>query len=167
MAVDASRPGAPEEPCLRHGDGYDTSPPKGCLTADENKARFCSSLSCAQEGCDDARIATTVEYSQDYEGFFIRCVRDQKIPYGMKAQGLGSQIGTAVAQLREGDEGANRFMDFLKNTVSGAGTVGSDEFPNFVYVCERVWMENKPAHERRRPGLFWRSRSKAASPSMG
>ena len=34
------------------------------------------SFSVAQESSDDARIAATVEYGQDDEGFFIRCVSD-------------------------------------------------------------------------------------------
>jgi len=37
-----------------------------------------------------------------------------------------------MTRLRKGDERANRFIDFLKNTVSSARIVGSDIFPNFV-----------------------------------
>jgi hypothetical protein len=73
-----------------------------------------------------------MEYGQNEKWFFIRRVYDHEIPYGMKTQGSRSEIGTVVAHLRKGDEGANRFIDFLKNTVSGAGIVGGDIFPNFV-----------------------------------
>ena len=68
----------------------------------------------------------------DKEWFFIRSVHDQKIAYGMKTQRSGSQIGAAMTRLRKGDERANRFIDFLKNTVSGARIVDSDIFPYFV-----------------------------------
>jgi hypothetical protein len=61
------------------------------------------SFSITQEGCDDARIAATVKYGQDKEGFFIRSVHDQKIAYGMKTQRSRSQIGASVAYLRKGD----------------------------------------------------------------
>jgi hypothetical protein len=108
------------------------------------------SFSLTQKGGDDAGIAATVEYGQDNKGFFIRRVRNQKIPNGMKTQWSRSQIGAAVTHLRKGDESTNRFMDFLKNTVSGIRVVGSDEFPDFVQVSERVWMENKSDHEPRR-----------------
>jgi hypothetical protein len=66
---------APEEPCLRHGDEYDTSPQNGVA-----QHWIYDSYSPAQKGCDYARIATTVKYGQDKEWFFIRCVHDQKIP---------------------------------------------------------------------------------------
>lgn len=90
------------------------------------------SLSITQEGRDNTRIAATVEYGQDKEWLFIRRVHDQKISYGMKTQRPRCQIGAAVAHLWEGDEGANRFIDFLKNTASCAGIVGGDIFPDFI-----------------------------------
>jgi len=122
----------------------------GTITSLSNMPGFCSSVSSAQDGCHDPRIAATVEYSQDNEGFFIWCVRDQKIPYRMKPQWPRSKVGTTVTLLRKGDEGTNRLMDFLKNTVSSAQIVRCDEFPDFVEVCESVWVEDKPAHEWRR-----------------
>ncbi len=137
------------------------------FTAHEKKAGFCSSVSSAQDGCHDPRIAATVEYSQDNEGFFIWCVRDQKIPYRMKPQWPRSKVGTTVTLLRKEDEGTNRLMDFLKNAVSSAQIVRCDEFPDFLEVCESVWVENKPAHEWRRSSLLRCSRLKASSPSMG
>ena len=116
---------------------------------------------------DDARVAATVKYRQDKKGFFIRRVGNQEIPYGMNTQRPGSQIGTAVTQLRERDESLNRFKDCFKNAVSSDGIVSGDVFPNFVEVCKRLWMENKSAHAPRRSLLFWRSWLKAASPSTG
>jgi hypothetical protein len=50
----------------------------------------------------------------------------------MKTQRSRSQIEALVAQLREGDQSANSFLDFIENTVSGARIVSSDVFPNFV-----------------------------------
>src|SRR5712692_6552193 len=93
-------------------------------------SQFRSSLSCTQEGCDNPGIAATVEHSHDKEGFFIRGVRNQKIAQGLKTQRLQSQIRTDVALLRKWDEGANRFLDFPKDTVGSTWTVGSDVFPN-------------------------------------
>jgi hypothetical protein len=93
--------------------------------------QFCSSLSCTQEGGDNAGIAATVEYGHDKEGFFIRGVRNQKIPHELKTQRPRSQIRTEVAQLREWDESANRFLDLPKDTVGSSWTIGSDVFPNF------------------------------------
>jgi hypothetical protein len=108
-----------------------------------------------------------VEYGHDKEGFFFRDVRNQKIPHELKTQRPRSQIRTDVAQLREWDEGANRFLDLPKDTIGSVWTIGSDVFPNFSKICERVRMENKSAHERRRSWLFWRNWSNACSPSMG
>ena len=48
----------------------------------------------------------------------------------MKAQRSRSQIEALVTQLREGNQSANGFLDFIKNTISGAGIVGSDIFLN-------------------------------------
>ena len=42
------------------------------------------SLSFAEEGCDDAGIAATMEYGNDDKRFFLRCVSDQKVPHGVK-----------------------------------------------------------------------------------
>jgi hypothetical protein len=44
-----------------------------------------------------------------------------------------------MAQMREGNKGANSFVDFLQNTVRSTQIVGSNEFPNFVEVCEGIW----------------------------
>jgi hypothetical protein len=90
------------------------------------------SFSVAQDGCDDAGASATVKDGQDKEWVFIRRIHPQKIPYRVKTQRSRSQIGALVAHLREGDQGADRFLDFLKNTVSCAGIVGSDIFPYFV-----------------------------------
>jgi len=56
--------------------------------------------------------------------------------------------------LGEGQEGAYRFVDFVNNAVSGVEIVSGDKFPNFVEIRERVRMENKTAHARRRSRLF-------------
>ena len=77
--------------------------------------RFHSSLSCTQEGCDDPGIAATVEHSHDKEGLFIWGVRNQKIPHELKTKRPRSQIRTDVAQLREWDERANRFLDLRED----------------------------------------------------
>src|SRR5712691_3111267 len=69
-------------------------------------------LSFAQNACDDAGIAAAVEYGYDDEGPFIRCVRDQKLPHSMKTQWPRGQIGTDVANLREGDEGRESLRRF-------------------------------------------------------
>jgi len=124
-------------------------------------------LSFAQNACDDAGIAAAMEYGYDDEGPFIGRVCDQKVPHGMKTQWPRSQIGTDVANLREGDEGANRFVDFLKNPVCGAQIVRRDELPNVIEVCKGLWVKDKTAHEWRRSLLLRRSRLKASSPSMG
>src|SRR5713226_3517365 len=84
-------------------------------------------LSFAQNACDDAGIATAVEYGYDDERPCIRCVRDQKVPHNMKTQWSRGQIGTDVASLREGDQRANRFVDFLKKPVCSSHIVRSDE----------------------------------------
>ncbi len=65
-----------------------------------------------------------MEHSHDKEGFFIWGVSNQKIPHELKTQRPRSQIRTEVAQLREWAEGANRFLDFRKDTVGSTGTVG-------------------------------------------
>jgi len=124
-------------------------------------------FSSPQDGSHDTGITATVEYCHHYEWCFIRRVCDQKIPYGMKTKGSGGQIGTAVTHLRERDEAANRFMDFLKSTVRSAEAVQCNEFPNFLEVSQGVWVEDKSAHGLRRSSLLRRSRSKAVSPSMG
>jgi len=54
------------------------------LTPQPFNPQFCSSLSCTQEGGDNPRIATPVEYAHDKEGFFIRGVGNQKIPNELK-----------------------------------------------------------------------------------
>ena len=67
---------------------------------------------------------------------FIRCVGNEEVSYGMKAQWAGSQVGAPVALLREGDESPDRLVNFPKNAVGSAWIVSGDVFPNFVQVCE-------------------------------
>lgn len=77
LAVTGQRRRARESGACGTGMGGDTSPPEWCCIGLEMQ---CNSFSPAQKGCDDARIAATVNYGQDKEWFFIGCVRDQKIP---------------------------------------------------------------------------------------
>ena len=72
-----------------------------------------------------------MENGQDNEGFFVWCIRYKKISHGMKTEGSRSQIGASVARLRERDEGADCFVDFLKNAIGGGGIVSGDKFPDF------------------------------------
>jgi hypothetical protein len=58
-------------------------------------------------------------------------------------------------------------VNFFKNAVGSLWIVGGDVFPNFAQVGECFWMENKTAHAPPRSLLFWRSRAKAASLSIG
>jgi hypothetical protein len=87
------------------------------------------SLSLTKERCDDARAAATVKYTKDEKRLLIRSIDDQKVADGMKTKLLRAQLGALMAQLREGYQGSNRFMDFVNNTVSCGGTIGSDVFP--------------------------------------
>ncbi len=106
---------------------WDTS--EGCPTA--AAPTISRSFSFAQDGSHDAGIAATVENGQDNEGFFLWCIGDEKISHGMKTKRSRSQIGAAVAHLREGDESANCVIDFLKNAVGCGGIVTGDKFPKF------------------------------------
>ena len=58
-------------------------------------------------------------------------------------------------------------MDFFQYAVSGDWIVGGNEFPDFLQVCDRIWMKNKAIYEPRRFFLLLRRVSKAASPSIG
>jgi hypothetical protein len=90
-----------------------------------------SSFPCAQESCNNPRIAATVEYSDNEEGFLLRGIGNQKIAQELKTERARSEIRTGVADLREWDKGANRFRDLIDDTISSTWVIGSDIFPDF------------------------------------
>jgi hypothetical protein len=97
----------------------------------------------------------------------VRGIGDQEISNGMKPERPRSEIGAGMAYRRESDECLNRFVDFSNQMVRRIQAVCRDELPNFVKVCERVRVENKAAHERRRSSLLARMRLKASSLVIG
>ena len=72
----------------------------------------------------------------------------------MKTQWSRSQIEALVAQLREEDQSTNSFLDFIKNTVSGARIVSSDVFTNFVQVSSASGWRTNPLMGRGGLGSF-------------
>ncbi len=72
-----------------------------------------------------------MEYGHDEEWFLIRGVGNQKIPNELKTQRPRSQVSAGVAHLGEWDEGANCFLDLVKDTVGGTWIIRSDVFSNF------------------------------------
>lgn len=54
-----------------------------------------------------------------------------------------------------------------KRAVGSVDTVRGDVLRNLGKVLERLWMEYKTAHARRRSWLIWSNPEKASSPSTG
>ena len=92
----------------------------------------CDSLSSAEQGCDDAGIAATMQHSDDDQRVFVGRVGNQKAAHGMESQRPRRKIGPYMTHLWEWDERPNSLTDFLKDSVGGVQIVNGNEFPDFI-----------------------------------